>query len=79
MIYTKEFNKFFESFDTGDIAHEELEKIKIDMYSGWEGRQREIDELNKKCIILSKFVSRMCPRRKSCDSEISVCYSCINE
>lgn len=45
MIYTKEFNKFFESFDTGNISPEELEKIKIDMYSGWEARQSEIDEL----------------------------------
>lgn len=48
MIYTKEFNKFFESFDTGNLSSDELEMIKIDMYSGWEGRQFEIDELIEK-------------------------------
>ena len=48
MIYTKEFNEFFESFDCGQESPEELEKIKIDMFSGWIERQSEIDELKSR-------------------------------
>ena len=60
MIYTKEFNNFFESFDTGNKTPEELELIKTDMFSGWEARQSEIDELKSRISELTeKYETRI--------------------
>lgn len=79
MVYTKEFNKFFDSFDTGDRSQEEIELIKTDMFSSWEIQQEKIDKLHSDIIFLTRAISRMCPRRTRCDSSISLCLICVKE
>lgn len=54
MIYTKEFNKYFETIDTGGYSEEDLIYIKNDMFQGWDARQSEIDELKAEISELKK-------------------------
>jgi hypothetical protein len=45
MIYTKKFNDWFDTLDTGDMFIGKIEEVKRDMSFAWDYQQEEIEEL----------------------------------
>ena len=79
MIYTKEFNRFFESFDTGNITGYLTEEVKINMFTGWEARQSEIDELKSRISELEDTLGRWKDKARNLSLMLNTSYGMYGE